>query len=252
MDSLTCRNCGESITKNFCSNCGEQQYKRIEMKDMVGDFLSNVVTLEGPILQTVKDLTIRPGKMINAYVNGKRKGYYKPFQYYILASTVYFLFFYLWDNEIMTMISNIGADANTYATTEEITSLQKEMTEFQGKNMKFFTFLQIPIYSWLIWLFFKKKSGHSYTETLLASLYILSQTLFFGIVFTLFEFFSTGISIMLSGIFMFIYIPWTLKQLYNETMFKTILKSTAIIALAFALYGILMAIISLIWVAFLR
>lgn len=252
MDSLTCRNCKESITNNFCPNCGEQQYKRIEMKDMVGDFLSNVVTLEGPILQTVKDLTIRPGKMINAYLNGKRKGYYKPFQYYILASTIYFLFFYLWGNEIMTMISNIGGDANTYAATEEIKSLQDEMTEFQGKNMKFFTFLQIPIYSWLIWLFFKKKSGHSYTETLVASLYILSQTLFWGIIFTFCEFFSDGLSIILSGIFMFIYIPWTLKQLYKDTLLKTILKSTTIIIIAFILYGILMTIISLIWMAFFR
>ena len=222
------------------------------MKDMVGDFLSNVVTLEGPILQTVKDLTIRPGKIINVYLNGKHKGYYKPFQYYILASTVYFLFFYLWGNEIMTMLSNLGADANTYATTDEITTLQKQMNNFQSKNMKFFTFLQIPIYSWLIWLFFRKSSNHSYTETLVTSLYIMSQALFFGIIFTFFEFFSSGLSIILSAVFMFIYVLWTLKQLYNDTTFKTILKSTTIIILAFILYGILMAIISLIWVILLR
>jgi hypothetical protein len=252
MDNQACCNCGELNTNNFCSNCGEQRYKRIVMKDVAGDFLSNLISLEGPILQTIKDLTIRPGKMINDYLNGKRKEYYKPFQYYILATTVYFIFFYIWGDEMMSMISDIGASANTYGTTEQINAFQQEMEKFQSENMKFFTFLQIPIYSFLIWLFFRKTSGHSYTESLVSSLYILAQGLFFGIVFTFFEFIRTGSSLIIDVVFMFIYLPWVLKQLYNESTLKTILKSTAIIALAFLLFGLLMAIISLIWIIFFR
>ena len=252
MDNQTCRNCGEINTNNFCSNCGEQQYKRIVMKDIVGDFLSNLISLEGPILQTIKDLTIRPGKMINAYLNGQRKEYYKPFQYYILATTVYFIFYYLWGDEIMAMISDIGASANTYGTAEEINEFQKEMQEFQSENQKFFTFLQIPVYSWLIWLFFRKKSGHSYTEALVSSLYILAQGLLFGIVFILFEFVHTGSSLIVGTVFMLFYLPWVLKQLYNESTFKTILKSLAIFALASIIYGLLMMIVSVVWINFFR
>jgi Protein of unknown function (DUF3667) len=252
MEKSTCRNCENPINNNFCSTCGEQQYRRIVMKDVIGDFLSNLLAVEGPILRTVKDLTIRPGKMINDYLNGNRKVYYKPFQYYILATTVYFIFFYMWGDEMMSMISDMGASANTYGTSKEINAFQVEMEKFQTENMKFFTFLQVPIYSWLIWLFFRKKSEHSFTETFVTSLYVLGQGLLFGIVFTFFEFVQTGLSFMISTVFMVIYLPWVFKQLYNESTFKTILKSTAIIALAFILFGLLMAIVSLIWINFFR
>jgi hypothetical protein len=252
MDSQNCRNCEKIITDTYCSHCGEQRFKRIKMNDLVSDFLSNLVTLEGPILHTIKDLTIRPGKMINSYLKGKRKGYYKPFQYYILATTLYFIFFYLLGDEMMKMVSNIGANANSYETTDQIKSFQQEMEKFQGENQKFLAFLQIPIYSWLVWLFFRKKSKHSYTETLVACLYILAQSLFFGIVFTFFEFISSGSSIIIGVIFMFIYLPWALKQLYKESTLITILKSTSILVLSFILYGLLMAIISIIWLIFNR
>jgi len=252
MENSTCRNCGESSTKKFCPNCGEQQYKRIVMKDVLGDLISNLFELEGPILRTIKDLTIRPGKMISDYLNGKRKEYYKPFQYYILATTVYFIFFYLWGDEMMAMFSDIGASANTYGTTEEIKAFKQEMEEFQGDNQQFFIFLQIPIYSWLIWLFFRKKSGHSYTETFVSSLYILAQTLFFGIIFSFFELIHTGSSIIVNTVFMLIYLPLVLKQLYNEPTLKTILKSIAIFVLAALIYGLLMMIASIIWINFFR
>ena len=252
MDNPNCRNCGEVNTHNFCSNCGEQQYKRITMKDVVSDFLSNLVTLEGPILNTLKDLTIRPGKMINDYLNGKRKGYYKPFQYYILAITTYFIFFYLWDEQMLAMLSDIGATANTYGAAEDIKTMQDEMNKFQSDNMKFFTFLQIPLYAWLIWLFFRKNSGHSYTEALVSSLYILAQALFFGIVFTFCELIWSGSSLILAAIFMVVYLPWVLNQLYNETVAKTIFKSIAVILLNFILFGFLMAIVSFIWFSFFR
>ncbi len=252
MESTTCRNCGDSTIKKFCPSCGEQKYKRILMKDVLGDFLSNLLALEGPILRTIKDLTLRPGIMINDYLQGKRKVYYKPFQYYILATTVYFLFFYAWGDEILVMFSDIGADANTTGTAAQISTFQQEMNEFQSKNMRLFTFFQIPMYSWLIWLFFRRKSGHSFTETFVASLYILAQMLLFGIISTSFEFFHTGVSLVLNAIFMFIYLPWVLIQLYCEGVLKTILKSFTIIALVFILYGLLMAVISVVWIILLR
>ena len=86
------------------------------MKDIVGDFISNLINIEGPILNTVKDLSIRPGKMIRDYLNGNRNKYYKPFQFYILATTVYFLFFYLLGDEILEMFKDIGTSYNTTAT----------------------------------------------------------------------------------------------------------------------------------------
>ncbi|MCL4857243.1 MAG: DUF3667 domain-containing protein, partial [Flavobacteriales bacterium] len=124
MENNQCRNCGEITIKEYCSNCGEKKYKRINMKDVVGDFLSNLIAIENPILRTIIDLSLRPGIMIDNYLNGKRKIYYKPFQYYLLATTIYFLFFYLWGNELMSIFSDFGANTNTTASIEELNNFQ--------------------------------------------------------------------------------------------------------------------------------
>ena len=248
MDHPKCRNCGTPNTQNFCSNCGEQRYKRIVMKDVVGDFLSNLLAVEGPILKTAKDLTIRPGKMINDYLKGKRKEYYKPFQYYLLATTVYFIFFFIWGDEMLAMFSVMGADANTYGTADEIKTFQQKISTFQSDNMQLLTFLQIPIYAWLIWLFFKRKSGHSFTETLVASLYILGQMLMFGIISTLFAYINPKLTFIVSIVFTLLYLPWVLMEIYQENKFITLLKSWGIIALSFIIFGLLMGIIGVIWI----
>ncbi len=247
MENTNCPNCSHSIEDHFCTNCGEKRFKRIQMKDVWSDFISNLINIEGPILNTVKDLSIRPGNMIRDYLNGNRNKYYKPFQFYILATTLYFIFFYLWGNQMLEMFSDLGANYNTSASSEQIAKFQEKMSEFQQNNMRIFTFLQVPIYAWLIWLFFRKKSKQSFTETLVASLYIMAQALLFGVISTLFVFVHSSLPMIINTVLLLFYLPWVFKQLYNEPTFTTILKSLAIIIIGFALYGILMGIISLVW-----
>ena len=149
------------------------------------------------------------------------------------------------------MISDIGNTVNA-PNNVEINTVQKEMTEFQNKNIKFFSFLQIPIFSWVLWMFYRKKRIHTYTEMLTISLYIMAQNIFLGIIFTFSEFFISGSSVLLGTVFMFFYLPFVLKQLYNQSTIIAILKSTAIYGITFLLYGLLMGIVSLIWAIFFR
>lgn len=247
-----CPNCGQNEMKNYCPNCGEQRYKRIVMKDILGDFMSNLFSLEGQVLRTIKDLTIQPGIMIRSYLKGKRKVYYKPFQYYILAATLYFIFFFMWGDSFMEMFSNIGANANATATAEQINSLQQRMTEFQSENVRLFNALQIPLYAWFIWLFFGRKNNYNFTESMVASLYLTAQTLLFGIISSFLVLVNPSASIIMNIIFAFIYFPWVFKQLYHQKLLPTILKSWIIIIAVFILFGILMALISVVWIIITR
>lgn len=186
--------------------------------------------------------------MIQSYLDGNRNKYYKPFQFYILATTLYFIFFYLWGNEMLDIFNDIGTSYNTTANKEQMHDFQQKITEFQQNNMRVFTFLQVPIYAWLIWMFFRKNSKHTFTETMVTSLYIMAQALMVGIITTLFIFIHSSLPMILSSIFLFLYLPWVFKQLYHQSIVYSILKSLAIIIFAFILYGILMAIISFVWI----
>lgn len=250
MENNQCKNCGDITIKNYCPSCGEKKFKRINMKDVVGDFLSNLIAIEGPILRTIKDLSLRPGIMIDNYLNGKRKIYYKPFQYYLIATTAYFLFYYLWGDEMMAMFSDFGANANTTASVEEMHTYQREFSEFQNKHMRLFTFLQVPIYAWLVWLFFGRKKNHSFTESLVVSLYVTAQILFFGVISTLLVLINVKLSIYANLIFSLIYIPWVMIYLYKQNKFVTILKSLTIVVLDFILFGIVMIFIWMWYILF--
>lgn len=247
MENTNCPNCNHIIKENYCPRCGEMKFCRITMKDVVSDFFSNLVNVEGPVLNTIKDLTLRPGAMIRDYLNGQRKKYYKPFQYYILAATLFFLFFYLWGNDMMEMFSDLGAEYNNMATTEQMNQTQQKFTEFQNENMRLFTFLQVPIYALLIWLFFSKKSGYSFTESMVVSLYIEAQTLVISIISSLSVFIHPILPMIIPGVFMLLYFPWVFKQLYQEKTGVTIFKSLTIIVCGFILFGFLMSVISLVW-----
>ncbi len=247
METNICPNCGNQNIQNYCPNCGEEKYKRITLKDVIGDFVSNLFTLEGKVLKTVKDLSIRPGIMIANYLNGIRSVYYKPFQYYVLATTLYFIFFYLWGDGFLEMFSDMGAAHNNTVNAEQMESFKKQMAEFQKENMRLFTFMQVPIYAWLIWLFFRKKSKHSFTECLIVSLYIMAHALLIGIISTLLTPIDPSLTLIANTVFTFIYVPWTMAQLYKEKLLPTLLKSWLVIILSMITFGILMGIISVVW-----
>lgn len=242
-----CPNCGEQDIQNYCPNCGEERYKRIVLKEVVGDFISNIFTLEGKVLKTVKDLTIRPGIMISNYLNGIRKVYYKPFQYYVLATTLYFIFFYLWGDGFLEMFTELGETHNTTANAEQMEAFKKQISDFQKENMRLFTFLQVPIYAWLIWLFFGKKNKHSFTECIVISLYIMAHVLLVGILSTFLTPIHPSLTLIVNTVFTFVYIPLTLVQLYKGKIVPIILKSWLTIILSMIVFGVLMALISIIW-----
>lgn len=89
-----CQNCQCTLPEdsNYCDNCGQ---KRIEALPSVGelfrDFLSNLLALDSKLLRTMSGLLFRPGHLTQAYLQGKRKGYYTPFKLFLFWLTAAFL-----------------------------------------------------------------------------------------------------------------------------------------------------------------
>ena len=87
---MKCKNCNGIVRKNFCSTCGQKTgVGKINYKSVVQE-LFQAFFLNG-FLFTLKELFLRPGSTIRAYLDGQRKRYFKPVVNVIILSSFYYL-----------------------------------------------------------------------------------------------------------------------------------------------------------------
>jgi hypothetical protein len=89
--TATCRNCGIALHGEFCSSCGQgHRHDRLRATDWIADVVERMTNVESSrILHTVVELTLRPGRMVRDYVDGKRVGYVNPARYAFAACALW-------------------------------------------------------------------------------------------------------------------------------------------------------------------
>jgi hypothetical protein len=87
-----CLNCGHTVEKHFCPECGQEN---IEVKEdafhMVVHAVADYFHFEHKFFGTIKPLLLKPGKLTEAYVAGKRMSFIHPIRLYIFISIIFFL-----------------------------------------------------------------------------------------------------------------------------------------------------------------
>lgn len=89
-----CLNCSTDLHgMAYCGNCGQRNiHRRLVWRSLLDDLNVHILELNLPWMRTIKDLTIRPGKVCSDYADGHRVVYVNPIKYmfYILAVLVIF------------------------------------------------------------------------------------------------------------------------------------------------------------------
>lgn len=90
-DIITCPNCGQHHSGNFCSNCG-QSTKELNRPfgEMFKDLMDSLFEFDTRFVRSLKPLLIKPGFLTSEYVAGRRKSYYPPFKLFIFISIFLF------------------------------------------------------------------------------------------------------------------------------------------------------------------
>jgi hypothetical protein len=167
---MNCKNCGTSITSNFCPECGQKaKVERITFSYLLNSLFYNVVQIERGFLFTLKELIIRPAKVISEFIEGKRISYYKPIGYVIIMSTisafvVYFIDLYM---RSITEASVIQIERDTFRYFVAV------VASFVSKYQSLFYFVMIPVISFCSWVFFAKR--FNYWENIVLNTYLTAQ-----------------------------------------------------------------------------
>jgi hypothetical protein len=95
-----CLNCGEVLTGQHCSHCGQRAKVRVlSLWGLLKDLFGDLFELDSRIWRTLRPLAFRPGLLTAEYLRGRRTHYTPPFRMYLVLSVVFFL------------LASIGTDA---------------------------------------------------------------------------------------------------------------------------------------------
>ena len=85
-----CSNCNFSLNNSafYCPKCGQKNTDgRLTVKELFAQFFDNVFNLDSKIFRTLGSVFI-PGKLTNAFLEGKRRRYYHPIRLFIVMIVI--------------------------------------------------------------------------------------------------------------------------------------------------------------------
>jgi hypothetical protein len=86
-----CENCGAELQGHWCSKCGQPaiEYRR-SFRYVVSDLLSEFLNWDSKFFTTIALLLLKPWRLTNEFLAGKRVSYVNPLRLYLLASILFF------------------------------------------------------------------------------------------------------------------------------------------------------------------
>lgn len=138
--TMECLNCGTPLQGKFCYQCGQKADTRpITFRAIFSDLAKGIFNAEKGLFYNLKNLTIAPASMVDAYLKGSRTQVYPPIQYAILGVA------------LLTVVDiNFRSALFNLQLSEEI----KQMDSFQW-GYEFGVFLRQNLkYLWLLNIFF--------------------------------------------------------------------------------------------------
>lgn len=135
----SCANCDAQLAvgQRYCGTCGQRTGRaRLTMRDIGHDFLHALTHVDHSILSLVKALLLRPGFVAREYVEGRRKKYFGPFAFLVIAVGL---------ASFLIVVSGVKwVEANG----------QTGIVEFLQRHVNVVMLLQIPPLATACWLLF--------------------------------------------------------------------------------------------------
>jgi hypothetical protein len=87
-----CLNCGEVLTGQHCSHCGQRASVRVlSLWAMVKDVVGDALDWDSRLWRTLRPLAFKPGLLTQEFLRGRRASYTPPFRMYLILSVAFFL-----------------------------------------------------------------------------------------------------------------------------------------------------------------
>lgn len=232
--ALTCKNCNSNINGNYCANCSQRSdVKRFNLKDIFIELVQAVVETDRGIIRLTRELAVRPGVVASQYLAGRRKRYFNPFTFLLIASAAHVLvsqhtgFYTAYNQKTREFILTLQTDENSIKRTEEIIASAEKQMKYTMENEKLVNLMLLPVLALFTWLFFRK-SEFNYAENLVFNIMIAAEQYIILLLLAvpLFLLFPNAILWIMSSFFLVAmgYTFFAYKQFFKERLLSILWK----------------------------
>ena len=169
-----CQNCNTLILNNFCDNCGQKKFKKIDRKYIWDEIQYTFLHTNKGFLYSIKNIIKNPGKTARAFVDGNRVNHYKPILLVFVLSGI--------STFISVKIIGFEKIMSAFYAKETLNSeyMNDVMTSLKSYN-SILMLLLVPVFALTTKLAFRKW-GNNYYEHVVINAYIVCVYTLFNII----------------------------------------------------------------------
>lgn len=231
-----CLNCGSVFTGNYCNDCGQKKINEVlTTKIVFSDFIQNVFLFDSSLYKTIYLLLIKPGRLVKTFLEGKRKTYLPPFQFFLFFMTIYLLVLNFFGDTFFDYInSGLQLESDKINKVELIQHLLR-------KNLDTLYFILTPIIAFFIHLL-HKQTEFNFAEKLIFALYIIGVGFLLSSIIVVLGQFNSKIFV-LKTLIPLGYFPFAITQFTNSKSFWGIMKALLTIILSYLMFALIILVI---------
>ncbi|MEL7006810.1 MAG: DUF3667 domain-containing protein [Bacteroidota bacterium] len=197
--------------------------KKVSLRGFASEFFSRWIGFDNQFGRTVKELVVKPGYVLNSYLQGNRVRYLGPLSYVLIMTALLIISFYIFSLSIEDFLRKNQSTYSPQNLSHEQIALRDELMTFIAKYFRFFTTITIPFFALAMGWFFREKK-FNYMERLAITTFLASETMWFTL-FALLLFSITDVLLNWQFIpLSLIYYGYAFHQLFEG---KHFLKSLA-------------------------
>lgn len=238
--STHCKNCGAQLTGNFCQNCGQSaNIHKITFKHLFHEFFHALTHADKGFLFLIKELVTRPGYVALEYLEGKRKKYFNPLSFLVIAAAIWAL---------VVLKSGYFEAMGSY-NTRGSGGMPEEMARYFSESMRIILahgkiitlIITAPVLAFLSWIFFRKHKN-TLAENFVLSSFLAGQINLGLVIFFVPAFLLFGHAKMNNNIYQVVFLIYLMiayQQFFKNHIILTIIKSIVIFILFIVIFWLL-------------
>jgi len=175
-----CKNCELTLQSDYfhCPKCGQKtNLHRLGFHELFHETVHYFTHADKGLLQLIRDLAVKNGKVASEFLNGKRKKYYPPLTFFFLVIAI---------NLFVSTKTNDHVNVNIEEKYPEVTQItdpvqrekwthvyekREQGVSFINNNINTISMVSLPIISFVFFLFYFRRS-YNYFEHLVAGMYM--------------------------------------------------------------------------------
>lgn len=238
--STHCKNCGAPLAGNFCQNCGQSTHiHKITVKHLLHEFFHALTHADKGFLFLMKELITRPGYVAQEYLEGKRKKYFNPLSFLVIAAAIWSLI----------VLKTGYFESMGSMETRGAYRLPKEISWYFSESMRIILaygkiiilVITAPLLAFLSWIFFRKQKN-TYAENLVLNAFLSGQINLVMVIIFIPAFLLFGHSKMNNNIYQIVFLVYMMiayHQFFKNHPAFTIIKTILILFLFIVFFWLL-------------